>query len=489
MLKVSAQNSDSSVELEPRKARPASSIVWDIEIDGKSLPSDSGSTELDRLQDGTIILDTHAKKWAVADPDLVKPIIPAQTVQEGEHHDCEETVEFQGSVDASADRSSTASLRPSESASQFPRHLLPLMSEPRVSRFFPSSGTPANDEPIPLIGREEPHFTRLSSQHTNCVFQASTAESPVFPIETHFLAPSHISAAHSAVDESLLDTRPSTCGGPVSMSMSVLDRELRALDDDDQGLLYAVHTQGYASEEYSSALSAAQPDPLIVCQPRSGLYSFGNVGLEASSLGSSPSDPDLYPRDRQEEYLGAPVENWDYATDAEAGSVHPADFLDVDGEFYSQQLDVEETTMAPGLGFALEDTVLYFDEEDATDASGLPPILGPYPYDDDVCMSDPQDFTEVALEHSDTVATDSRPHTATSWCSATDVPSVPDSSSAVASASELSTELLVPSFAQGRDLLLGLSERSGIGRNPYSMTSVEEDVAKNLRGHWLPQRL
>ena len=265
--------------------------------------------------------------------------------------------------------------------------------------------------------------------------------------------------------------------------MSVLDRELQALDDDDHGLLYALGSQGHACKEYCYALFPVHPRPLTVRQSHDSLYLLGNDGLEATPLGSSPSVPGAYAADEQAEYLVGPAEYWEFATDAEARPITPADLVDANSGFESQQFDVNETMMAPELALVLEDVPSYLDE-DSVETSALPPVLEPSPYHHhDVYMSD----YETVLEHSDTIATGSRPRTATSWLSATEEVPVPDSSSAIASASEVSTGL-VPSFAQGRDLLLGLSESSGRRRNPYSMTSIEEDVAKNLRGHWLPQR-
>lgn len=46
----------------------------------------------------------------------------------------------------------------------------------------------------------------------------------------------------------------------------------------------------------------------------------------------------------------------------------------------------------------------------------------------------------------------------------------------------------LPRFSQGRALLMGVAE-TGNARDYYNgVSSIEEDVAKSLRGHWLPQR-
>ena len=55
-------------------------------------------------------------------------------------------------------------------------------------------------------------------------------------------------------------------------------------------------------------------------------------------------------------------------------------------------------------------------------------------------------------------------------------------------------------FSQGRALLLGIAndtldceddhlEAATLTQNYRSLTKMEEDVAKRLKGHWLPQRL
>lgn len=485
-LDIAEHHSDfSEGQARPGKKKPAS-IVWDIEIDGKSLPSDSEPSELDDPRDGTIVLDTHAK-WTADAPASVGPAAPTHVVSDDRSPSCEEMNESQSAVDASADRVSTVSLRPSESASQLPRRLLP---GPHMSRFFPSlpaapDGS-ANDEPMSAVGEQKMPSSRLSSRRTDLVAQPSMAEPPAGDMKMHFAPSSHVSAAQQTTDALLPIMHSPALGNSVSISMSVLDRELRALDDDDDGLLYAVYGQEHASEEYCSVLSLAQSGSRDA-RPRahSELYSIGDNGLETTPSAPSPSTPDMYTWAEQAEYLDGPAEHWGFATDAEAGSIYPAGLLDVDDGYESWHIDADEIAMTREYALASDDTPLYFAEANAVEPLRLSPVLEALPFDDDAYMSESQGFNEVDLDY---LATDFRPHTATSWCSATEEPTM-SSASVIASASELSAELLVPSFAQGRDLLLGLSERSGIERNPYSIMSVEEDVAKSLRGHWLPQRL
>lgn len=476
-LGLSEHHSDASVDQsQPGNTRPAS-IVWDIEADGKSLSSDSEPSELDNPPDGTLVLNTHAKKWTADAPDLIRPVAPTHAVSDGRLSSCEAQTAPLNAVEASADHASTVSLQPSDSASQLPRHLRP--SAPYVSKFFPSfpaaPGDSANVEPMSAVGEEEMYPSQLSSRRADFVSPPPLAGPPAGNVDMLLASSSQLSTAQQAMDTPLSGMYPSASRNPVSISASVLDRELRALDDDDHGLLYAVYRQEHTSEECCSALSLTQMGPRHErSRTYSDLHSIGDNGFESTLSAPSSSIPDVY---TQAEYQYMDTEHWDFATDAEAGSIYPADLLDDDG-YDNWQIDVDGTAMA-----------LASDEcfAEAMETLGFSPVLEALPFDDDAYMSESQGFDEAEQDY---LASDSRLHTAASWCSEPEGPimSSPDPS-IIARASELSAELHVPSFAQGRDLLLGLSERSSIERNPYSITSVEEDVAKNLRGHWLPQRL
>ncbi|KAI0721895.1 hypothetical protein C8T65DRAFT_629580 [Cerioporus squamosus] len=55
---------------------------------------------------------------------------------------------------------------------------------------------------------------------------------------------------------------------------------------------------------------------------------------------------------------------------------------------------------------------------------------------------------------------------------------------------ELSVLGALPRFSQGRALLMGVADTGSpcVYGGRAGVSSIEEDVAKSLRGHWLPQR-
>ncbi|KAH9938380.1 uncharacterized protein B0H18DRAFT_966859 [Fomitopsis serialis] len=203
---------------------------------------------------------------------------------------------------------------------------------------------------------------------------------------------------------------------PAPISLSILDRELQALDDDDRGLLYAVHSQDLSTHRGQDE--------------------------QDSQFGALPEAHEWYDQSECVEWQEGPVDSVMAEADTEA-TWHP-DFIDDE----LGRLDDWQEAFNAQIG--LEDAALsYWDGEPAEEER-------PESYACD------QELYEDEEESSDILQGPSRPQTTSSWCSATSEQAMSYSPSAIAS--EVSTELLVPQFAQG------------------------QDVARSLRGHWLPQR-
>ncbi|KZT72576.1 hypothetical protein DAEQUDRAFT_809022 [Daedalea quercina L-15889] len=492
-----SDNGQSATSQQPGNKR-AASIVWDIEINGGSLPLGSDCTGMEKPEDGTIILNTQAQKWMDSTSKSTKSASNAEFVEkEKQMNRYEERAGSQVALEATVDHASAVSLRPSESASQLPHCVVSSTPQLHVSRFFaplPVSPSACNhSKSLSAAEGEEALPSQLPSSPILVSCQASPDEDPMERSLPMDIDPSVISQAIRPV---LLDTSPLTYMSPASISLSALEQELQALDADDHGLMYAARGQGSSTYRGQggqfSVLSApgAERD-----NPRLELYGPMHAA-DNTRLGSDPSALSLYiPEtyvewDDQSRYSVQQEEHLDYVMDPGTGTRICAEFDDGEGELeeWQDEAVLDEPMMVAESHISLDDALPYTDGESAADTLSCDSRLHELPttYQREIHPTESQG-SYVAEENFGAV--DSIPQTASSWCSVTEDPEpamISYSPSVIAS--EVSTELLVPNFAQGRDLLLGLSEHGG-NRNPYSITSVEEDVARSLRGHWLPQRL
>ncbi|KAH9844071.1 uncharacterized protein C8Q71DRAFT_865883 [Rhodofomes roseus] len=490
------QQSGTSIAQTKKGTTRSASIVWDIEMDGKSLPSgDSECNSADKAEAGTVVLNTQSKKWSET---LANPAMRSTSMIEGGQK--EEQVK---NLDATVDRSSAVSLRPSESASQLPRYPLSAAIQPSVSRFF---------APLPVTPLERAHVNAL------CAVEGETGP-PSSPLQStvRFNSPpiedsmeqccqplSQLSNAPEVVESLSSNAVPRAAvrTSPASITMSALDQELWALDDGDYGLLYAARRQESSTQyvcEQDVQLSVLLESRVSAQDTRQlsdgSMDLFDNAGLipELSELAFTA--PEVHRWCGQQERMNWQEQYLDHATvDADSGASWHADLFDGEVQFegWNDAVGIDETAMVLGSQIGSEDALSYVDGEVAEDELCFSLSSDELP-DGGHCgralrgqMTNWREFYEGGGEEQNSDVP-LRPQTASSWCSVASEPPMSYSPSAIAS--EVSTVAsLVPKFDQGRDLLLGLSEQSD-NRNPYSIANIEEDVARSLRGHWLPQRL
>ncbi|RDX53112.1 hypothetical protein OH76DRAFT_1480144 [Lentinus brumalis] len=156
---------------------------------------------------------------------------------------------------------------------------------------------------------------------------------------------------------------------------------------------------------------------------------------------------------------------FDYNRDIEVVEEEHREFLD------TVDFSAEEAPYFPiDGGMAAEEDGLRWLVDDAQDG-GMEPSHSFYPSDpDDDYLSSEAGFTSPGVALTAGLESDDA------------LGSEPSEDTSVIAA--------LPRFSQGRALLMGVAETgAGCGHGGrIGMSSIEEDVAKSLRGHWLPQR-
>lgn len=363
------------------------------------------------------------------------------------------------------------------------------MPLPHASRFF---------APPPIVPSEYDNTKSGSAaqEETASPLLAPSPSASEDTIGQYLPLAFHTCIAPQAVGSLSTDVDSLTRISPTPISLSVLDQELQSLDDGDCGLLYTVHSQELSTHcgqsEQFSVLSDSQ---FGVQDPRQrshwSAYSVSNNELcsESSALAFSQALPGAHEWYGQSECLEWQEDQLDTVmADADTETTWHADFINDElGRLddWQEASSTNEMVMVLGSQAGPEDASSYWDGEPAESFLGFAHTCGPQAEERPETYARDQELYEDEEGSSDMLQGPSRPQTTSSWCSATSEQAMPYSPSAIAS--EVSTESLVPQFAQGRDLLLGLTAQSN-NQNSYSIYNVEEDVARSLRGHWLPQR-
>ncbi|KAF9821475.1 hypothetical protein IEO21_00721 [Rhodonia placenta] len=458
-----------------RKLRTVESVVWDIELEGNELRSDPPASEhLVANSESAVVLNTRSRDWQV------KKIVHATDIVSDAHS---EPDDGDDDMDSDTPISLIYSIGPSQSASQAGQQLRTMKHT--ASKFF---NHPTNDIAHPLAnhigvatlsdGPQSITGTRLMDVHGSFISpsQAEPAGSTMsLPQQSEDLVASADTVRASAVAQS-----------PASyMSIDSLERELQALDS---GSRTAGHTTGTlpcamrrtwkqahsytgytfaVPSAYFDGLDDSWRDPLDYNSFASAhsLSEDQHTGPESCVL---PTGEDCVMQDAHE--------SEDWAIDLSNGApIRQEHALTYQAPYYLNSLEADQGLVYEGIGYTGDLLSRLSSDEDP-----LEPDDGPagqhYPDDNPAFDTLPESIDCL-----------SRPCTPLSCGGlSSDIGSdLPSNNKSIVDS--------MPHFSQGRALLMGLAERSSGSEVapavPYVLSSAEEQVAKSLRGHWLPHKL
>ncbi|KAI0939435.1 hypothetical protein AcV5_000857 [Taiwanofungus camphoratus] len=475
--------------LESRKEKAAESVIWDIELEGGSSgPGSDSSGSVRSQQESTVVLNTRAVKWGAIDVQLptklpsdgsvvdncaiAKGTSPAAVRCKGldarEDH-------FSGSC-AVRDKSSSPSLGPSQSASQigycaFGPSSRPLTSN-LVSKFF--SPCQAHDVSpqrheiaVDCAETEDKNGSVISLMRSLPNTPKSLKEGS--KIDEQSSGPRE----HESVEAKDDSSGPISIHAPMSsVSLSSLDRELQALDADDLAIGYAtcideiITTEGLGLAPENGGMMSG--DAISTDAETTDAFIFQGLISDHENYGQETLSSDSY---RLYDGLSSTwINGISSYTDEDLDSwyVDGVDGSEMPGSVYEDPLEYMQ------FDTPLDDTIY----------EGYPKISY---HDHDTSHSEVGDDVTPWTSYAASDGIYSRPQTVASTYS-NDSLAVSHVTSSQNGASGLYPQL----FSQGRALLLGLSGSDALGtastEDCDAVSSAEKDVAKNLRGHWLPQK-
>ncbi|PCH41448.1 hypothetical protein WOLCODRAFT_143572 [Wolfiporia cocos MD-104 SS10] len=535
--------------LKKPQERQDGSIIWSIEIEGNSLASgsESSSAITHSERDPTVVMNTRAFTWGANVLDA-----PCDTPAPQASHAADVMRPSSPASPSARDKSlaapeSTVSLGPSQSASQVGVRLHPRLARQVISKFFGQAKPPKR----PASVKSPPK--RVQDSHSADRFQAmsdieNADRADDVPVHTTSTSSQPRSQTpHASFYETSGDchqqhdeiNKPGPANAQILMhatfstvSANSLWRELDALDAELPDVLTAVSRMPATPAE-DTRMEYLDGPPEVVCIDDNDTCEQGFLEDDVVLTAGNPSysdqpwfDYDDFPLNRMtiEElsnimgninYNGLSVEDEDYLAgflNATYSDVYPSDqhiteffanfeAYQSENGFLSGQENCAEDPVeldASIAGSIHNDDLVY----DPTEACG-----GYYPsdvinqddnvqamYNSDISAAEVypewgEDDVDVEME---IPGASQRPQSASSWTSDSyNYPPAEEQRSPSPSNVSSST-ISMPQFSQGRALLLGLSDRGscvGVADGRRTLSSAEEDVARNLRGHWLPHRL
>ncbi|CCM01708.1 uncharacterized protein FIBRA_03773 [Fibroporia radiculosa] len=476
--------SNSGADREAKQKKLSESIVWDIECNtispsirsGVSLPQEPDQ------QEGSMILDTRGLPWG--DPQSME--LPPEATRSDHavtRDDCrleEKPYIQEGFAGRSRDGASSASLGPWQSASQIGKLTPEAVHEPLVSKYFdlpistriPASGI-SNLQDESLIQPD-----RLQGDQTEdfiCGSRNPTSTTEVQRKMKHDIM-NGISSDASLSDHTAFS----------SMSIDSLERELLALGTcrTPIGSPRVFRGENPATEEIMSNLDGLYVQDPLMAKPDSqsgvdGQFDYSHRQFQGV-LHSEFAETCMDDLDDDTRYVTQPevydAQDVDHACAPYHQRLRPEELpyeYEQSDNFDDFQY-VQTSTLAPT-------GVLEFDSMVNNDYSGKCIVLDrEFDGQADLTISDNDFDTGYQVEGS---------YLDPGCCGASPWRLRSDRERSM-SPSDLST---VPeaNFSQGRALLLGLHDRD-MANTPSEyhcmLSKMEIDVAKSLKGHWLPQR-
>ncbi|KAF7983850.1 hypothetical protein HWV62_18166 [Athelia sp. TMB] len=427
------------------KNSAARSEIWELELElGNSNPPSSingGTNANNEPQDGTVIVDTQAALWG-----------HNRTV------DMQDNPHSEGGMLEASPRGSfigldqASSLCPSESASQYgqPRTLGACEnarahhSRQIVSKYYPNVADtertvppPDTDQPADCEGLHVP---------------PTPTEDKISEFISNYFMP-------------CLEHPSQSPPAPIS-SIDSLDMELRAHAVNFLQVPHEIDQPNDETPEQASLRSAVASSDILSCSEypkplddihigdRQGIWNEGGKGRDEGYVQGIPG---------QAIHLQAP-EYW----------ITSSEIWDTYGAAYSEPPDSRYST------YTCPPVRIGRYRDDGTGDSNGPQWTSEIPEIDYHPLEDSLN-ADYEFHSSGTEPANGRPGSAYSDISTTEHSVDSDDVSV----------LEIPQFSQGRALLLGIAD-SDLGRTPHSTASVARTellVAKNLKGHWLPQKL
>ena len=489
---------DANPPVKQQRRRRSSSPVWDIELNDGKLPSgseDNYSRSGAPEQEGTVLLDTRpfVSQWA--------------------GHETAEAANEVNLASTSRDylrgtRYQSPSIHPSQSASQLPSRRpssRSLSGALQVSKYFalptvePCETVPGRPDSNPTT-----HVTTHDSQLQNVQYPLGMSEAVRNEYDRRSNRSNLQTPPASLVDVPLLREIQEMKEVPPPMAYygyAVIEPMLSA--DDSSSLLRPPGPGSPASSSFAPAspgfLSAArntEPEHAYVLghseefTDENGFCDIAGPVLDLVGL-AQPAPSQMMRHDAYYE-TGAPVYHTDYGIPLPLGSLADDDTT-----------DIHLRTPAP------HSDHIFPPEDDDLDLSGAMTLEMRQPLVEQVtwCQSDVALQRDVdALEVSwamDDVNPDAE--TDLEYCLGSNFESDLDQGGSVILQTDLVEHAEVedehsassdpgldslPRFSEGRALLLGVGkvECSGVHGVHSGVSKVEQDVARRLKGHWLPQR-
>ncbi|KAI0079669.1 hypothetical protein K474DRAFT_552315 [Panus rudis PR-1116 ss-1] len=401
------------------------SIIWDIENDDNPLPKGS---EVSRR---SMVQDTRTSQWC-------KPT--------GEQPKSELQILPPGKVTDSAavpldDRSVTESLQPSDSASQYKPSA--IVQHQAASRFFSTTIC------TPLPNTFAAHDDTAPPVRETYVDEAT--QIPTAKGDNSVMAEHHGNLSHTAVDEAM--SAIILGHGPSSLlccadSLCEFDRELQSIAGLDMIAPSHIDRSNLASDLACEAeepldISLVADFPLVydVCPTLCFEETTGNIGvLESSDCNYGCTDDYGW-------IMGSPSCTTHQSCDEDYIS------YDVAAQRFNNLNEYDtEGYIEEGSGLSQDNEFDDYSEESGIDSHSLllfdtsPSLLS------DLAEAESPSSSPISEEH----------------------------------------PIEFQQFSQGRALLLGIAEDGierdhVVSRGYHSVAVAEEDVARKLKGHWLPQ--
>ncbi|KZT24436.1 hypothetical protein NEOLEDRAFT_1242388 [Neolentinus lepideus HHB14362 ss-1] len=497
---------------EPPQPQGPGSVVWDIEVEGRSLPVDASSVSLSsHTPEGTVTLNIPILQCPLDQGINIEPETEQIQMNTSTNTRDLEDVGKTGKVSSTSDARSS-SIGPSESASQA-HPMLPknVTLSGAVSKYFPH-------RLIPPIDTKELYVTASgpieNPEHAQVIEETCWSDIPhLVPIEpsggTH-IGPESLHAMHVETHSLLLDVNlpepinnvylipqatndpelPVQCLVSPSLSADSLDLALQTYEADRVLRAHlpprSVDIQGREPYECRAPEDREAID-LAYHQYNYGDYDVGAADADAmEDIG--PWRPDSavdldhtmdYSLEHTTHDVGVFATNWQYTESLYADSLVPDEGFDDEVEYLMPNYKVPlaaSTSLTPERSLCMEHLAM-----DSLDC------------DDEECNAE---FALDQMAMDDNILSDTGSQYDCEARPQTPYSQVTQSSDIMSSIlEETDDQSLLPLFSEGRSLLLGLYSANNMLDFPRvtqaktAVSKAEKDVAKSLKDHWFPQKL